>query len=105
MSRRSRLVFETEAQRHTNLQTFQKPEGMSWEEWGDHTRPGYWDAECHWYDGEHLPNRTGHCNGACYHLHQPWVYQLWHDRRTWWLVWPLILWIELSEWVKEKRSD
>lgn len=63
-----RFFFEAKAQKAKNMETFQKPDSMSWEDWCDHRRPG-WVYECHWYDPPEYGG--GGCWGGTHHDHQP----------------------------------
>lgn len=65
---RTKFFGEPAQQIAKNKLTGQKPDWMTWEQWGGHHRPRYFN-ECHWYDPENI-TPTGHCWGGLSHNHQ-----------------------------------
>lgn len=92
--RRSWLYGETKKQRAKNMLNGQKPDHMSWEDWCDHSRKGYFSGyECHWYDPwygrEHNTVSCGGCSGGTGHNHQPRIMRWYWASPLAWIIPPL----------------
>lgn len=102
------IFGEPPAQRAANMSSHQKPDSMSWEDWCDYRRPGYFAGyECHWYDpwyGREKNTRSnGGCSGGTRHNHQPRLMAWYWNPWTTVLTWPIMLADGIAEWVHDRR--
>lgn len=94
-----RFWGETTQQIAENKRTGQKPESMSWEDWCNPRRRGYFFgpvAECHWYDPPELTS-PGHCRGDLDHDHQK-RFMKWYWRGPGRAIAPLYWAVQFRRW-------